>query len=331
MSTENKLPYLPVIDSLRGLAASMVCFYHFVCTTTGFITSAVVLKVFTYGAQGVQMFFVISGVVIPMTMYNAGYHITKLPRFLGKRFVRIEPPYLASAVIAIAYLYLRRYVPNTVPQALPSTRDILLHLGYLVPFVDGAKWLVDVYWTLAVEFQYYLLMSLVFGLLFSKSIYLRIPIYVAFLASGYLLPSGHFVLYWLPVFLLGIAYVLYKSGTITSTEYVIVTLASSTMVGVHLGIRDLVISLFAISAIYFFSNARNKITGFVGDVSYSLYLLHSIIGAAFLNYMSHHANSSAVKIALVILTYFISLGSAWVLYRLVEKPSRQLSSKLKYD
>lgn len=325
-----KLNYLPVIDSLRAIAASMVCLFHFVCTTTGFVTNATILKVFSFGKFGVHMFFVISGIVIPMTMFNGNYSLSKLPRFIGKRFIRIEPPYIVSIILALGYLYIRKFVPGTVITEAPSNRDILLHIGYLVPFVKDAKWLTPVYWTLAIEFQYYLIISLIFSFLFSKSLYKRIPCYLLLLFSGYFVPQAGYVIFWLPVFLVGIAFVLNKSGTIKPVEYIILSLASFILIGIHLGITTLVVSMFTISMVYFFSNARNKISGFIGDVSYSLYLLHSIIGAAFVNYLSHHTTNPISKTILVIAGYLVSLAGAWLLYKLVEKPSKTLSSKLKY-
>ena len=142
-----------VINSLRGLAALAVCFYHFVCTTTGFINNETILEIFNFGKKGVQVFFIISGIVIPLSMLKSGYKIKLLGKYLLKRFIRIEPPYLVAVVLGILYLYARNFIPSsTTIDLTPSFRDIMLHIGYLVPFIEDATWINPVFWTLSIEF-----------------------------------------------------------------------------------------------------------------------------------------------------------------------------------
>ena len=59
---------ISVINTLRGIAALVVCLYHFVCTTTDYIESQIILDIFSFGKKGVQIFFIISGIVIPLSM-----------------------------------------------------------------------------------------------------------------------------------------------------------------------------------------------------------------------------------------------------------------------
>jgi len=92
-----------VLDSLRAFAALSVCLFHFVCTTTGYITTDWILNLFDIGKYGVQLFFVISGFVIPWSMYAAGFQLKNLFSFLFKRLARLEPPYVFSVLIALQY------------------------------------------------------------------------------------------------------------------------------------------------------------------------------------------------------------------------------------
>jgi len=80
--------------------------------------------------------------------------------------------------------------------------------------------------------------------------------------------------------------------------------------------------------IHHYPSFNNKWTSWVGKISYSLYLLHSIIGQAVVNYLSHVYQESYQKVAVVLIGYAVSLVAAWLLYKLVEKPSVRLSSKL---
>ncbi|MFN6038957.1 MAG: acyltransferase family protein, partial [Bacteroidota bacterium] len=142
---------------LRGVAATLVCFYHFIYTTTDYFTNKILLSMSSYGKYGVQMFFVISGIVIPISMINGKYNYSSIFKFFAKRMLRIEIPFIVSIILAIIYLNLRNFIPTSYKIDLtPSFSDFILHLGYLVPFFDNAKWINPVYWTLGIEFQYYL-------------------------------------------------------------------------------------------------------------------------------------------------------------------------------
>jgi peptidoglycan/LPS O-acetylase OafA/YrhL len=56
----------------------------------------------TYGYLGVQLFFVISGFVIPYSLSLRSYRIkTDGLGFLGRRIVRIQPAYLVSTVLIV--------------------------------------------------------------------------------------------------------------------------------------------------------------------------------------------------------------------------------------
>jgi peptidoglycan/LPS O-acetylase OafA/YrhL len=93
-----------------------------------------------YGWLGVQVFFVISGFVIPYSMYCGGYRPWQhFGRFLAKRLVRLEPPYLVSIVVFITLWYLSALSPGFrgSPPEL-STPQLLCHVGYLNTFVGYA-------------------------------------------------------------------------------------------------------------------------------------------------------------------------------------------------
>ncbi|MFI5150668.1 MAG: acyltransferase family protein [Bacteroidia bacterium] len=329
---KSKISYIPVIDLLRGIAATSVCLFHFICTTTGFFTSTLLLTFFSYGHYGVQLFFVISGMVVPLSMINGMYKYRNWSRFLLKRFLRIEPPYLIAVLIGTAYLVIRNYIPSSTPVNLaPGPGTVALHLGYLIPFVPGHTWISPVFWTLSIEFQYYLLLSLVFPLALSAKTGVRFLFYALFLGGGFLNLKDAFLPCWLPLFLIGILYVLWKSGRIPTWEYLLFTLFSMILVGWKMDIPSLVTALLTVGVVHLFGDFRNKVAKFSGDMSYSLYLLHSITGAAFVNFFSHLAHSHGQKILVIAGGVVVSVVSAFILNRLVEKPSQKLSSRIKLE
>lgn len=321
---------IPIINSLRGIAALSVVFYHFICKTVDYIESEYMLDIFHYGQKGVQLFFIISGIVIPLSMINSNYKLKNFGKFITKRFVRIEPPYLVAVAIGIFYLYIRNLIPGTVDVDIsPGIVEILLHIGYLVPFFESADWINPVFWTLAVEFQYYLALALFIPLAISGKIIYRITFYLIFLAAIFLPVSMAFVPFWAAYFMVGIVYAFYIKNLIGKYELSILYCLLSVLIYWHHGIVDLGIAAGAIGLIHFLPNFKSGLTLFLGKISYSLYLLHSIIGAAFVNYLSHSFTSNLGKFLVISGGIIISVGSAYLMYRIIEKPSQNLSKKIK--
>jgi len=319
-----------VINSLRGLAALAVCFYHFVCTTTGFINNETILEIFNFGKKGVQVFFIISGIVIPLSMLKSGYKIKLLGKYLLKRFIRIEPPYLVAVVLGILYLYARNFIPSsTTIDLTPSFRDIMLHIGYLVPFIEDATWINPVFWTLSIEFQYYIFLALLFPLALSNKNILNWVFNVIVIALPFLMPSLHFYLHWSAFFGLGIFYALYISGKYKNWNFILPMLFCSIVVFVEQGIIDLIFALTTLGIIHYFPKFKTKTGLFLGKISYSLYLIHSIIGAAFINFMSHRVSSPEGKFMVILLGTIITIVSAYFFWKLIEKPSQIKSHKIK--
>lgn len=326
-----KSGYIPVIIILRGLAALMVCLYHFVCKTTGYFDNEIVLKIFKYGGLGVNMFFIISGIVLPLSMINGNYTFSSWRNFLAKRIIRIEPPYIVAFLLAALYMYLRGFMPNTVAVDLsPSLKDIFLHLGYLVPFFEDAKWLNGAFWTLAIEFQYYLLLILLFPLMVNKQIKYRLIFYVLILTPAVIFPSPAFFTHWASLFLIGILYILNKKQKIGNLEFLLMAIVSGVLVNYFLGFESVIIAIITLTVVHYIPNFRQKQFGFLGKISYSLYLIHGITGSAIINVLSHYFKETYQKPIVVFIGLGFSVFCAYGLYILIEKPSQKLASSIKY-
>lgn len=321
---------IPVLDTLRAFAALSVCLYHFICTTTGYIETQWVLTVFSFGKYGVQMFFVISGFVIPWAMYKAGYKFSNFFTFLLKRLARLEPPYIVSLILAIVVLLARNYFIASDGSLEPvSITRVLLHFGYLIPFFNNFHWINQVYWTLAIEFQYYLFIAFIFVPLVSGGIYARLCVYLVLLASGFN-SSTAFLPHWLPVFLLGVLAFLFLSNNITKVEFNIVT-ALTLIIGVFIyEIGELVYMIIPVVAILYFGNKEWSAGNFFGKMSYSIYLIHPVIGATLINVLSHKIQNPSGKVFVILLGVLVTIMGAWIMYLIIEKPSKKLSSAITY-
>ena len=96
-----------VINALRGVAALVVMWFHFT-RPSALIPSenssfySILTWSGSWGWMGVEMFFAISGFILPYSMYRSRYQIRNLFSFLCKRITRLDPPYFASIVLALA-------------------------------------------------------------------------------------------------------------------------------------------------------------------------------------------------------------------------------------
>jgi peptidoglycan/LPS O-acetylase OafA/YrhL len=87
-----------VIEALRGIASLGVALFHF----SGQLSTYVPQLISSMGWVGVDIFFVISGFVIPYSIAGRSYSVTDFPRFICRRLVRLEPSEEASRPTAFS-------------------------------------------------------------------------------------------------------------------------------------------------------------------------------------------------------------------------------------
>ena len=66
----------------------------------------------------------------------------------------------------------------------------------------------------------------------------------------------------------------------------------------------------------------------LAKISFSLYLTHFLVGQRVLNFGRPYADSDTGKVALFGAALLISLGIAYVFYRLIEQPSHRFARKI---
>lgn len=330
MSTESPKPYLVSLDFLRALAALSVCFYHFVYgRRTYFADDFWVKQVSWYGAYGVHVFFVISGLVIPYAMQQGGYHIRNFFSFLWKRIIRIEPPYLISVLLVLLLNFGGSFSPWYHGEAFQlDIWNLLAHLGYANAFV-GAKWLNPVYWTLAIEFQYYLFIALIFGLLQSVEKWKWLTVLALFNAGTWLLPNPNFVFQYAAFFTAGIITYKFISGWLNRWEYGILLLICLLFMWQAEGVAGAVAGTVAI--LFYFIPIVHPVARFLGTISYSIYLLHVPVGARVITFSENFTHSVSTRLGMVLLAYAVTIGAAWLFYRWIEAPCKAWAKKVVYQ
>ena len=315
------------LDTLRGLSALAVCWYHF--SGISMIGAGPIRVSGAYGWLGVDVFFVISGFVIPLALLRERYNLSNYRRFLLKRLTRLYPPYLASLAVGVALLGLYSIYKGQSEVNLDA-HDLLLHLG-LLNDLFGRPWINSIYWSLAIEFQFYLMVGLFFPLLFSSEPWRRYVGYAAFVLPVFALPSSIFLFHFSFLFLMGILIIQYASGLLRRLEYLTLLIVCSLGILLVAGLVVLYAALFTVAAITFLKR-RIPVLDDLGRISYSFYLLHGSLGSLVLFVLLRFTNVSGElqKLLVLLLSVFASVCFATVAYYLIERPAKRLSSGIDY-
>lgn len=165
-------PEFPYLDGIRGFAAIAVVLYH-ALLSTGLANETtqklpLIDLVFGWGYLGVPIFIVLSGYVLMLpTLSNELRLRGGAAKYLKRRARRVIPPYYAALVISIVLILLipvMREPAGTqwdtkLPLTVPSIVSHFLLVHDLNPDWIGA--INGPLWSVAVEWQIYLLFPLI--------------------------------------------------------------------------------------------------------------------------------------------------------------------------
>lgn len=320
--------YLPSVTLIRGIAALAVCLFHFSADFLAKMASYNILL--PHAWSGVEIFFVISGFVIPYSLLSDSAENISYGKYFLKRIIRIEPSYLASILMIIVLNYISTLFPiyKGDPFSI-SSENMLLHLGYLVDFFDGI-WLNPVYWTLAIELQYYFIIGLLLVLWNYNNKFLTIATFLLFLSLSFFSDSQTFFLRYTDIFSIGIICAFYKRDYINKSIFLIGTLIIATIMYVHHGMAIVGLSVLAVLGIAFVKKIKiYPPLLFFGKISFSLYLLHVPIGGRIVNLSRRLDLNEWQKSLVILVALLISICAAYVFYILVEKPSHRWARSIK--
>jgi peptidoglycan/LPS O-acetylase OafA/YrhL len=325
---ESLKTYYPTINLLRGVAALLVCFYHFIGYKDFrgelFPSDSLTSVIGSLGVNGVYIFFVISGFVIPLSLSKDDFKLNQLHRYLSKRFIRIEIPYLVSILLILLVGFVFALKNNSAYTF--SIEQLIYHVVYVIPF-SNFEWYNIIFWTLAIEFQFYIVIGLLYYLLSSeKQVAIVIALFI-FGASSFIGEDNRFVFHYAPIFLQGMILFLMKTNRIDAGKGAfligICVLATAYLHSIEISIFS-ALTLFAVHYLEISSKTTNRF----GDISYSLYLTHGLIGGNVLYLFSRYISSYPGKMALVLLSLSASLVFAYIYWWFIERPARKLSRKI---
>jgi peptidoglycan/LPS O-acetylase OafA/YrhL len=329
LSGRSRLDHL---DAIRGLAAMAVCVFHFTHGAKLLPPNAVLNVLPKYGYLGVEVFFILSGFVIPWMLWKTDYRLNGFGRFFAKRMVRLYPPFL----VANALVYLLFFASRASPLFAGSREPIdysamafsfLLDATYLTGILER-PWISVVAWTLAIEVQFYIVAGILMGFM------VRFPAWATALAlallaiSGSVLTDDRFVFRYLPFFALGWSGAFFTRHKQSWYPWLAASVSAGIILWTSSGLQ-LGLALAALGVIVFWKWAVPGWLLALGTISYSLYLVHVPIGGRVVNLGLRFAKSGTMEVVPVIVAGIVlSVAASAVFWRYVEYPAQQWSRKL---
>ncbi|HEO8932587.1 TPA: acyltransferase [Serratia marcescens] len=310
------------VQILRGIAALVVILYHTNHKTIHLGMQAD--NVFSWGEIGVDIFFIISGFIMMLVTEK---QISKL-KFFKDRVTRIIPAYWTVTLIALIAFLL---APSLVNSSGGETGVVQSFTLIKIPY--DIKFLVQNGWTLTFEFFFYIILAffinqervrklgfsllafIIIDMLFATinkdaESFLNDPIKYEFIfgASLYLILSGT-----LREKLTGIAFIIIAALSATSMSFTYTRT-------IEAGLPALIFVLTIISIERVLISHKDKVKPmlYLGEISYSLYLVHPFViqAIAIAAKKIKYLQNTSVFFLLVIV---VSIIASHVFYMIIEK------------
>lgn len=321
------------LDALRGFAAVFVMLFHY---TEGKNAP----EVFNLGVTGVDLFFLISGFVIFMSINN----VTSGREFVINRVSRLYPTYWACVSISFGVILLLRLVH--FPTAHDSHAGFIDYIANLTMFQYylGIKNIDIPYWTMIIEMLFYLLILILYLFKFLKHIVIIGCMLNVLIILNYLLAVNKIIAnytFYFPLFnhfalfFGGILFYKIVTGTIKKAPgyfLIIFCLVTQSIIYKFAGSNPDHISFLQYAGMlmfYFllFTLFVNKKLTFVisrpalflGNISFALYLIHSYIFRGMIGVLEKR-----LHLPFWVATIFIAIPSAillaYIITTYIEKP-----------
>lgn len=331
--TVMKKQRLYVLDLLRFIAALAVVAFHYtaaVRNTHGFYLFATpaLNSLLNYGYLGAELFFLISGFVILMSAQNVS-----VKNFIKSRVIRLYPAFIPICILSwvLAVVVYGHQI---------SLFDGILNLS-MIGLLFTNKLISGVYWTLAVEIQFYIL---IIFLIFSKQIKnIRIVLFawlaisiISHLGINYYSQFNYFRIFnilrkvfftqFSSFFIAGCYFYLIKFERrkydiyfpflcMLSAIFLCPSANNSTVIqGILISIMFLIFNWIILRS---FNFRFTSIIMALGSITYPLYLMHEAIGEMIIRLELKY---SVYRPVIFISTLLIMIISAFIFHSVVERP-----------
>ena len=307
------------LDVLRGLAVLMVVASHFF---PRYMPNEIMDSiVHSLGIGGVILFFNLSGFLV----YKS---IVKLPVriFIIRRIAKIFPAYWAT--IALYVFFLINEHDNSI-----SIKFYIANILMLQELVGGAL-LLGHFWTLAVEVKFYAIIATLAPII--RKSFTVVPLILILLANMLFYVKfgrGSTLLTNMPIFFSGVLVYASVENRWQRADFLklglyVLLVPTSMLIFQQYNCIDYAIyawvSVLALCLALVYP-MKNRPLSYFGRISYSLYLLHPVVGFRSEILLTELGLPNFVATIVAILT---SVVFADLFYRLIEVPSVRLGRKL---
>ena len=319
------------IDAFRGIAILGVLLFHYSVLwappwygTNLYGYGRVYPDVLVLGAVGVYLFFVISGLVITMTVLRSMSGL----EFVVRRFARLYPAFLVGICLTLLVAGI-----SAIPAFKVSFGDVVANLtmnatAFHRHYVDGA------YWSLAIEIKFYALVAVAYVLLRDR-FWMAIAGVAAlgFVLFEFGITKQILLAPYGPLFLAGMAvwFWLFEKrrlpALVLACEALVLYVSyrhKFELARVSPWLSHLCLCLSVATLVTLLALARNIRMGplaAIGRMSYSLYLIHQNIGVIII------ASLTAIGLSDIpafLMATGICFTAAALMFRFVEQPAQRV-------
>ena len=325
----SKTSHINFIETLRAIAACSVLGFHFICFDNGIgdiYWNEKVKSIATYGAQGVEMFYIISGFVITFALTISGYKIIHYGKYVLKRVIRIIPVFFMTIFAIYSFEFFMAKIFWGYEIQLDYS-NILANLTFTVDLWKDAKWINPIFSTLGVEFQFYLIIGLLLPL-FQYAAWMKYLLLSVLLVLGICTIDSQSVLVNMPYFAAGIVMHDIYTKNLIKLSYVSLGVLMIVLLRYYY-LQDFITCGITI-LLFLVIKPSFRVSNEVGKISYSLYLTHGFFGGWLLFFLSQEHYIKLSPYIIIPLAFLISLVGAKLFYILFEKPSINLGKKIRY-
>lgn len=346
VSMKNNAKELYGVQILRGVAALAVVLHHSLEESNGAVAAFSPDWLTTFGAAGVDIFFVISGFIMLYTSFPAARSPLSPGNFIFRRITRIYPLYWLCC-LPILGIMLAGFLRNN----RLDPHEIALSLALL----PSSKLIIGVSWTLVYEMYFYLIFAatLLFRSALISAISTTVVITILALVGNVLEPGETRSFLTNPIayeFVLGlwlaIAFVRAEAigkRWLVSPAWAVLGFALVVLAPVyvsHTTTANLpgwprvfawgLPAMLIVAAFLSIDRTRNNFQlqmAFLGDSSYALYLTHIFVMIGYGLLLKRTVLGLAPQIAIVLLIILLAVGVGIFTHSTVERPLIRMSRR----